>query len=80
MDQRAIIEKDKKDLAFLQENVLGVLIFGSWATGMGHEMSDIDICIVARLRRIKSPYGGKLLPPFVMIATTFASSSYCRFA
>jgi predicted nucleotidyltransferase len=47
MDQRAIIEKAKKDLAFLQENVLGVLIFGSWATGMGHEMSDIDICIVA---------------------------------
>ncbi len=47
MDQRAIIEKAKKDLAFLQEDVLGVLIFGSWATGMGHEMSDIDICIVA---------------------------------
>jgi predicted nucleotidyltransferase len=47
MDQKAIIEKAKKDLAFLQEDVLGVLIFGSWATGMGHEMSDIDICVVA---------------------------------
>ena len=27
--------------------MLGVILFGSWATGMGHERSDIDICIVA---------------------------------
>jgi len=47
MDQRAIIETAKKDLAFLEGDVLGVLIYGSWATGMGHEKSDIDICIVA---------------------------------
>ena len=47
MDQRAIVEKAKKDLAFLQDNVLGVLIYGSWATGESHEKSDIDICIVA---------------------------------
>jgi predicted nucleotidyltransferase len=33
----------KKDLAFLQDNVLGVLIYGSWATGESHEKSDIDI-------------------------------------
>ncbi len=45
MDQRAIIEKARKDLAFLQGDVLGVLLFGSWASGMGHERS--DICIVA---------------------------------
>ena len=32
MDQRAIVESAKKDLAFLQDNVLGVLIYGSWAT------------------------------------------------
>jgi hypothetical protein len=31
MDQRAIIEKAKKDLAFLQGDVLGVLIF--WILG-----------------------------------------------
>ena len=47
MDQRAIVERAKKDLAFLQDNVLGVLIYGSWATGESHEKSDIDICIVA---------------------------------
>jgi uncharacterized protein len=47
MDQRAIIKSAKKDLAFLQDNVLGVLIYGSWATGESHENSDIDICIVA---------------------------------
>ena len=47
MDQRAIIEKARKDLAFLQGDVLGVLLYGSWATGESHENSDIDICIVA---------------------------------
>ncbi len=47
MDQRAIIEKARKDLAFLQGDVLGVLLYGSWATGESHERSDIDICIVA---------------------------------
>ena len=47
MDQRAIIEKARKDLAFLQGDVLGVLFYGSWATGENHENSDIDICIVA---------------------------------
>jgi len=47
MDQRAIIEKARQDLAFLQGDVLGVLLYGSWATGESHEMSDIDICIVA---------------------------------
>ena len=47
MDQRRVIEKAAKDLAFLQEDVLGVLLYGSWATGESHEKSDIDICIVA---------------------------------
>ena len=47
MDQRAIIEKTRKDLAFLQDGVLGVLLYGSWATVESHERSDIDICIVA---------------------------------
>jgi predicted nucleotidyltransferase len=47
MDQREIVEMAKKDLAFLQDNVLGVLIYGSWATGKSHEKNDIDICIVA---------------------------------
>ena len=47
MDQRAVIEKAAKDLAFLRDDVLGVLLYGSWATGESHEMSDIDICIVA---------------------------------
>jgi hypothetical protein len=30
MDQRAIIEKVRKGLAFLQDDVLGVLIYGLW--------------------------------------------------
>ena len=78
MDQREIVEMAKKDLAFLQDNVLGVLIYGSWATGESHEKSDIDICIVAPSLMIKSPSGEKLLQKFVMIAMTSASSSYCR--
>lgn len=47
MDQRAVVEKAKKDIGFLQGDALGVLLYGSWATGEGHEKSDIDICIVA---------------------------------
>ena len=47
MDQRAVIEKARRDLEFLQEEVLGVLLYGSWARGEAHERSDIDICIVA---------------------------------
>jgi hypothetical protein len=32
-DRRAAIEKVMKGLAFLQGDVLGVLLYGSWATG-----------------------------------------------
>ena len=37
VDQRAVIEKAMKDLAFLQDDMLGVLLYGSWATGESHE-------------------------------------------
>ncbi len=47
MDQRAVIEKARRDLEFLQGDVLGVLLYGSWAMGESHENSDVDICIAA---------------------------------
>ena len=47
MTFKHIIEKARKDLAFLQGDVLGVLLYGSWATGENQVNSDIDICIVA---------------------------------
>lgn len=34
-------------MAFLREDVLGVLLYGSRAAGKSHDKSDIDICIVA---------------------------------
>lgn len=36
-----------KGFGILREDVRGVLLYGSWATGESHEKSDIDICIVA---------------------------------
>lgn len=47
MDQEEVRRKVRRDLQFLEEEVLGVLLYGSWATGEAHPRSDIDICIVA---------------------------------
>ena len=49
MVKEDILEKVKCDFAFLKErkDVLGVLVFGSLASGEFHDRSDIDICIVA---------------------------------
>lgn len=47
MDQGEALAKAKRDFQFLQDRVLGVMLFGSWARGEASERSDIDICIVA---------------------------------
>lgn len=46
MDKRDI-ERIKRDLEFLFDKVLGVLVYGSIAKDEENERSDIDICIVA---------------------------------
>ena len=47
MDREEVLAKAKMDFQFLQERVLGTLVFGSWARGEASEWSDIDLCIVA---------------------------------
>jgi len=49
---KGIVAKVKEDLSFLQdsvwrEQILGVLLYGSQATGEAGPRSDIDLCIVA---------------------------------
>ncbi len=40
-------QKDlKKDFAFLKNKVLGILVYGSYATEKATPRSDIDICVV----------------------------------
>jgi uncharacterized protein len=52
MAEKDIVAKVKADLSFLQdsvwkEQILGVLLYGSQATGEDGPRSDIDLCIVA---------------------------------
>ena len=47
MDREEVLAKAKRDFQFLQERVLGTLVFGSWARGEASDRSDIDLCIVA---------------------------------
>ena len=51
MDQEKVLAKAKMDFQFLQEKVLGTLVFGSWARGEASDRSDIDLCIVAPLEK-----------------------------
>jgi predicted nucleotidyltransferase len=53
MDQEQVKIKLRRDLKFLDDQVIGVLIYGSWAKGDFHEKSDIDVCIVAPYTRDK---------------------------
>jgi uncharacterized protein len=47
MDLEEIKRRIKKDLNFLENEVEGILLFGSVAAGEAYEESDIDICLVA---------------------------------
>ncbi len=47
MDQEEVRRRVKTDLQFLENEVLGILLYGSWTAGEAHPGSDIDICIVA---------------------------------
>jgi uncharacterized protein len=51
MDREEVLAKAKRDFQFLQERVLGALVFGSWARGEASERSDIDLCIVAPMEK-----------------------------
>ncbi|RMF91741.1 MAG: nucleotidyltransferase domain-containing protein [Methanobacteriota archaeon] len=42
-----MIEELKERFAFLKDDVLAILVFGSHARGEGAPSSDVDICIVA---------------------------------
>jgi predicted nucleotidyltransferase len=47
MDAEEIKRRIKTDLSFLEDEVAGILLYGSVAAGEAHEKSDIDICLVA---------------------------------
>lgn len=54
-EQIALIEKIKRDLGHVigDPRVLGIILYGSYATGENHARSDIDICFVTEE---KNPY------------------------
>jgi predicted nucleotidyltransferase len=45
---RGIIQKVRKDFAFIEDRYFAILIFGSHAKGYISSISDIDVCIVAK--------------------------------
>ena len=47
MGRDEVVARAKRDFLFLQDRVLGVMLFGSWARDEATERSDIDLCIVA---------------------------------
>jgi predicted nucleotidyltransferase len=47
VDREDVLAKAKRDFLFLQDRVLGIMLFGSWALGEANERSDIDLCIIA---------------------------------
>jgi predicted nucleotidyltransferase len=47
VDRKEVVARAKRDFQFLQDRVLGVMLYGSWALGEASERSDIDICIAA---------------------------------
>lgn len=47
MDKEEVKRRVKKDFEFLLDDVLGILLYGSLATGGDGERSDIDISVVA---------------------------------
>ncbi len=46
MDQEEVVARAKRDIRFLQDRALGVMLYGSRARGDASERSDIDVCIV----------------------------------
>jgi predicted nucleotidyltransferase len=47
VDREEVVARAKRDFQFLQDSVLGVMLYGSWARGDASERGDIDICIAA---------------------------------
>jgi len=47
VDREEVLARAKRDFQFLHDQVLGIMLFGSWARGEAHERSDIDLCLVA---------------------------------
>ena len=76
MDPRAIVEKAGKNLAFLQDDVLGVHLYGSWAIGESNEMSDIDICIVAPSAEDKTALRRSAIAAICDDSFDFSTSAY----
>jgi len=46
--RKGIIQKVKKDFAFIADRYFAILVFGSHAKGYTAPISDIDVCIVAK--------------------------------
>ncbi|MEA3325618.1 MAG: nucleotidyltransferase domain-containing protein [Euryarchaeota archaeon] len=61
MDKEEVKRRVKKDFEPLQEDVLGILLYGSLAAGEDCERSDIDISIVAPAIDDKSGFSRRIL-------------------
>jgi predicted nucleotidyltransferase len=53
MVTKAIIKKISQDLDFLKPQLLGIILFGSYANDSSTIRSDIDICLVVGHRDVK---------------------------
>jgi predicted nucleotidyltransferase len=64
MDSEELILRLKKDLEFIKDDTQGILLYGSCASNIANERSDIDICLIKPrttgiLNRIFQKVGGR---------------------
>jgi predicted nucleotidyltransferase len=57
-----VIQKVRKDFAFIQDRYFAIIVFGSYAKGYTVSNSDIDVCIVAKKRLERKIFYNEIYP------------------
>lgn len=57
-----VIQKVRKDFAFILDSYFAILVFGSHAKGYTVPISDIDVCIVAKNRLKRQIFYNEIYP------------------
>jgi len=57
-----VIQKVRKDFAFIQDRYFAIIVFGSYAKGYTVPNSDIDVCIVAKNRLERKIFYNEIYP------------------
>ena len=57
-----VIQKVRKDFAFIQDRYFAIIVFGSYAKGYTVSNSDIDVCIVAKNRLERKIFYNEIYP------------------